>query len=57
MIAGEVRAHIVKEAREKAANLKAALNQHRKAWLRQETGSALAPAVDLDGDAVLLGHG
>ncbi|MBZ9647609.1 PIN domain-containing protein [Sphingobium sp. 3R8] len=53
MIAGEVRAHIVKEAREKAANLKAALNQYRKAWHRPETGSALAPAVDLDGDAVL----
>lgn len=53
-IAGEVRAHIAKEARDKAANLRAALNQYRKAWHRPEAGPALAPAVDLTSDPVLI---
>jgi hypothetical protein len=53
-IAGEVRAHITKEARDKAANLRAALNQYRKAWHRTEAGSALVPAVDLASDPALL---
>jgi len=53
MIAGEVRAHIAKEAKEKAVNLNIALNQYRKAWHRPEAGPALAPAVDLDADAAV----
>ncbi|NYF33816.1 PIN domain-containing protein [Sphingopyxis sp. JAI108] len=48
IIAGEVQAHIAKDASEKAAALQIALNQYRKAWRRPEDGPALAPLVDLE---------
>lgn len=53
MIAGDVRAHIAKEDKEKAVNLNIALNQYRKAWHRSEAGPDLAPAVNLDADAAV----
>lgn len=51
MIAGEVRAHIATEAKEKAVNLNITLNKYRKAWHRPEAGPVLAPAVDRHAEA------
>lgn len=53
MIAGEVRAHIAKEAKEKAVNPNIALNQYHKAWHRPEGGPDLVPAIMLDADAAV----
>lgn len=56
VVAGEVQAHIQRDATEKAEKLSGALNQYRKAWRRPEKLSELALPVDLDADPTELAH-
>lgn len=51
VVAGEVIEHIRKEAEKQAAELRAAINQYRRRWKRQESVEELAAPIDLKDDA------
>ena len=56
VVAGGVQRHIARDAAAATSKLRAALNQHRKAWRQPQSIDILGTVVGLGGDPTLLGQ-